>query len=274
MDELVRTTLAGIPGWEEATLAELPGGLTNRTWVVENASGKAVLKIDTAVRTEPYNARPAEAGIQAIAAEKGLANRVLYADDRVLMTEFIDGDVWQPHSLAQADNIERVAQALRRLHALPLTGRTFDARIAARRYVSAIETPDTATIAYCRQVIETQRLPHNLCCCHNDLVAANIVATPELKFLDWEYACDNDPFFDLATIVEHHDLGDDLAMRLLDAYFDGDGRRWRSQLEAQRDLYSALYWLWLASRPDSSAASVDEAEGRLRRRSPVVAELP
>ena len=39
--------------------------------------------------------------------------------------------------------------------------------------------------------------PRAPCCCHNDLVVGNIIAAPEIRFLDWEYACDNDPFFDL-----------------------------------------------------------------------------
>ena len=54
------------------------------------------------------------------------------------------------------------------------------------------------------------------------LVAGNIIATPAIRFLDWEYACDNDQFFDLATVVAHHDLSDDRADFLLNAYFDGN----------------------------------------------------
>ena len=84
----------------------------------------------------------------------------------------------------------------------------------------------------------------NLCCCHNDLVAENIISAPEIRFLDWEYACDNDPLFDLAIVVAHHDLSERQAGVLLDAYFDGDGARWREQLDVQMRLYGALNWLW------------------------------
>jgi hypothetical protein len=35
---------------------------------------------------------------------------------------------------------------------------------------------------------------------------------------------------------------------LLDAYFDGDGKRWREQLQRQAGVYEALLWLWEASR--------------------------
>ena len=265
--------LAEVIGWEGACVSELSGGLTNRTWLVENGSHKAVLKIDEEVRGAPYNTRPGEASIQSIAAKSGLANRVLYYDERALLTEYVSGTVWEAGCLEQDANIELVAGALRRLHALPLTGRSFDSTVAAQRYVARIENANKDLVTHCTRIIETFRQPHNLCCCHNDLVAANIITSPEVKFLDWEYACDNDPLFDLATIVEHHELGEDIAFRLLDAYFDGDGQRWRRKLQEQQGLYLALYWLWLASRPGSRQEELDSVAGRISRQLPAVAQL-
>jgi len=257
--------LDSVEGWGGADVSELDGGLSNRTWLVVAGDRRAVLKIDDIVRDEPYNSRPSEAQIQSIAAERELANRVLYYDDQALMTEFVEGTVWEPGCLERDDNIELVAGTLRRLHALPLTGRSFDSTVAARRYVTKIDNPDKDLVTHCTRVIESMRQPHNLCCCHNDLVAANIITSPKMMFLDWEYACDNDPFFDLATIVEHHELGEAIAFRLLDAYFDGDGIRWRPKLLEQQSLYRALYWLWLASRADSPQAELDLIASRICR---------
>ena len=90
--------------------------------------------------------------------------------------------------------------------------------------------------------------PANLCCCHNDLVAENILETDHLRFLDWEYACDNDPFFDLATLTTHHVLNDEQIDALLDAYFEGDGARWHKRLERQAGVYAALLYLWEQAR--------------------------
>jgi thiamine kinase-like enzyme len=257
--------LCEIPGWDGASVNRLNGGLNNRTWLVEKDGRKAVLKIDDELRSQPFNPRPVEASIQSIAANHGLANAVLYVGEQVLLTEFVEGVVWTPRCLEHDDNIELVAKTLRQLHALPLTGRTFDSTIAARRYVTNIANRNTAMVKHCASVIETMRLPHKLCCCHNDLVAENIITVPGMLFLDWEYACDNDPFFDLATIVEHHELGEDIAGKLLDAYFDGDGQRWRPKLREQQKLYLALYWLWLAARTDSPADEIDAVAARIGR---------
>ena len=255
--------IGGLPEWRGASWTRLAGGLTNRAWRLEKAGRKAVLKIDDEPRKPPYNTRLAEATVQSVAARAGLANRVLFADEQVYLTEYIEGTVWELNCLDKGDNIEQVAGALRRLHALPLSGRSFDAVVAANKYVPKIGNPDENLLGVCLDMIKSMRRPHNLRFCHNDLVVENIVATPKLKFLDWEYACDNDPLFDLATIIEHHELREEQAQLLLNAYFDGSGEHWRPKLAEQRRLYLALLWLWLAARPDSSKQDLHAVAKRL-----------
>ena len=164
------------------------------------------------------------------------------------MTEYVDGIVWSSASLDENENLDQLAVALKELHALPRTGRTFDAIGAAHDYARQITGVDPDRVRDSVQIIESTSIPTNLCCCHNDLVAANIIATPALRFLDWEYACDNDPLFDLATIVAHHRLPAERSDYLLNAYFDGNGQHWRNQLERQVALYDSLLWLWEKSR--------------------------
>lgn len=236
--------LSSIPGWEGAAVTGLRGGLSNHTWRVDKNGRSAVLKIDERPRGEPYNTRRQEAVIQSRAFKAGLANRVLFVDETIYMTEYVAGSVWSPDCLDDNANIEQLADALRRLHALPLTGRVFDAAGAARDYARRIGSRDELKVRDCLRRIEAAPRPPNLCCCHNDLVVENIINTPETRFLDWEYACDNDPFFDLATVVAHHGLSSVQRDVLLDAYFDGNGARWQEQLERQAEVYDALLYLW------------------------------
>lgn len=247
MNDSLHAILAQIPGWEGASGELIPGGYSNRTWLIESGGRKAVLKFDEGLRGDPFNSRAGEALIQRRAARAGLANRVLYVSDTVYLTEYMYGSVWSAGSLDDDAKLEMLASALKKLHSLPLTGRVFDARGAAREYARRIHT-NPEQVARCLQKIEAMPLPQHLCCCHNDLVAANIINIPGVRFLDWEYACDNDPFFDLATIVAHHRLAPERADFLLDAYFDGDGARWRRQLKRQAEFYEALLWLWEAAR--------------------------
>jgi thiamine kinase-like enzyme len=244
-----KTVLASLPGWENATWRELDGCITNRPWLIEANGRRAVLKIDPVPRAEPFNSRRQEAQIQTAAAKAELAANVLYVSDTVLVTEFVDGVVWSLDCLDDNANLEKLAAALKKLHSLPLTGRTFDPVGAAREYARLIDPADAVKVSECLRKIEAGPRPPNLCCCHNDLVVTNIINTPSVRFLDWEYARDNVPFFDLATIVAHHKLTAKQSERLLDSYFDGDGERWREQLTRQMDVYEALLWLWSAARP-------------------------
>jgi thiamine kinase-like enzyme len=253
MSSIVEAALAKIPGWEKASFSELKGGLTNPCWLIENGERKGVLKVDASRRGAPFSPRPAEARLQIRAAEQGLANAVIHVSDTVLLTEYVEGTIWSAGCLDIDENLDQLAAALRRLHSLPLTGRTFDAVGAARKYAARIQGHDRQMLRECLARIEAMPLPHNLCCCHNDLVAANIIYMPDVRFLDWEYACDNDPFFDLATVVAHHKLAPDRATYLLNAYFDGDGERWQEQLARQTEFYDALYWLWEAAQSPAIA---------------------
>jgi thiamine kinase-like enzyme len=239
--------LAGIPGWRGASWSELPGGLTNRTLLVEKDGRRAVLKIDPAPRKAPYNARRDEARIQELAAALGRANPVLHVGDTVLLSEWGEGEVWTRAHLDDDENLVRLGRALREIHGLPLTGRRFDAVAAARLYAGRVPTADRETAGQNLAIIESTPKLENLCCCHNDLVAGNVISTPTVRFLDWEYACDNDPLFDVAVVIAHHGLSERQAGVLLDARFDGDGRSWGELLARQVRLYHALNWLWAAS---------------------------
>ncbi len=258
--------LAGIPDWAGARWEVLSGGLTNTSYRVFKGDRTGVLKLDDGPREEPFNTRAAEAEIQSVAANASLAAPVILAGAGVYFTEYVEGAAWARSNLTEDSEFDQLAVALKQLHALPPAGRIFDANAAARSYVEKMDGLDPAVVAHCMEIIWNTGLPRNLCCCHNDLVAENLILASRLMFIDWEYACDNDPLFDLATVIEDHQLSDAQLVRLLDAYFDGEGWQWRRALEQQRKLYRALLCLWMASRPDSDAVEVRSVVGRLTNR--------
>lgn len=243
-----RVALQRIPGWEQASWTELGGGLTNRAWLVDMNGQRAVLKIDAEPRSAPFNDRREEARIQQLAAERGLANEVLFASETTYLTEYVDGEIWGTQHFSDDARLNELAHALKRVHTLPTSGRRFDAFAAATEYIKNMGDADPRVADRCVQVVRSMRTPDSVACCHNDLVVENILDVGGLRFLDWEYACDNDPLFDLATLVSHHKLSKKQTNTLLNFYFDGDAARWQSRLDQQIRLYEALYWLWRAAR--------------------------
>ena len=65
----------------------------DRTWLVDNGSARAVLKIDDGPRSAPFNSRKQEAQVQSAAAAQDLANAVLHVGHNVYMTEYVDGQL-------------------------------------------------------------------------------------------------------------------------------------------------------------------------------------
>ena len=110
------SVIRNLPDWRDATWTMLTGGLSNRAWLLQKEGAKAVLKIDAKPRTAPFTPRKQEAVVQAAAAEARLAGNVLFVDECIYLTEFIDGSQWQPSLLDQPAKIEQLAASLRRLY--------------------------------------------------------------------------------------------------------------------------------------------------------------
>jgi thiamine kinase-like enzyme len=100
-------------------------------------------------------------------------------------------------------------------------------------------------------------------------VAANIIGSRALKLIDWEYARDNDPLFDLASAIGFHNLDDARQQMLLSAYAGGADSELNERLAEQVRVFDAIQWLWLATRHLASphreqARRLEELQMRIR----------
>ena len=257
--------LADIPGWDagDVRIESLPGGLTNRSFKVYRGSECFVLRLD-ADHTAAFGLdRQRERRILDAAAGAGLAPAVEFADEEagIFLTRFIDGPVWTPRDLAAPDNIVRATAMLREVHALPLAGSRFDGEAIAAGYLAsirrAISPAGVATFAErCVTIVAETSQSDDLRCCHNDVVAENLVRQPRPMLIDWEYACDNEPLFDLASLIAYHDLEQDVSDAWLEAYAGQVLPEHRERLWQLCRLYDAMHWLWMAARYSISRSEV------------------
>lgn len=246
--------LALMPGMDASAfhIQPMSGGLTNRVYKLSTDDATFVLRLN-ANHTDAFGLdRFSEVGILAQASAAGLAPEIIHADmnNGVLLLRYIDGRVWTSDDLADSKNLESLAALLRTVHALPVSGKNFDATVVASGYLNNLSSQqDLHKIGTrCNAIIECIAPTDHPCCCHNDVVAANVIASSGLMLLDWEYACDNDPLFDLASIIAYHTLDTVAADTLLNAYAGGGDAHRRERLSEQIRLYDAMHWLWLASR--------------------------
>jgi thiamine kinase-like enzyme len=196
--------------------------------------------------------RRIESKVRKAACIAGLAPRVIYLDINggIVLSEFLAGSVWSSTDLASNRSLERLGARIRDVHALPLSGKTLDLDHVAGMYVDKLlDRPAFRAFAEdCQQLIASVSRHGPVVCCHNDMIADNIVEADRLMFLDWEYACDNDPLFDLASLICFHNLSDERADTLLDAYSGGSDAAQRERLHIQVRLFDAIQWLWYAVR--------------------------
>jgi thiamine kinase-like enzyme len=266
--------LSRIPGWgsDPTSWRELKGGLTNRTYCIERRDETFVLRLDAA-HTDVFNLdRVSEIRILKQAAAAGLAPDLVFADPDagILLRRYVSGQAWGVADLDSDRNLEALAGLLRKVHRLPASGIRFDQNAVARRYTQNLAARPGlhAFASRCEQVIASIPADGEYHCCHNDVVAANVIADPELKLLDWEYACDNDPLFDLASLVGFHNLGQGRRSVLTNAYAGSRDPELRERLDIQVRLYDAIQWLWLAnrqmiSRSSAQASRLEELRQRI-----------
>lgn len=257
-----RDAMALVPELQNSTfrIEPLCGGLTNRVFKLSADDATYVLRLED-IHTDAFGLdRHTEGRALANAARAGIAPQIVHSntDEGILLLRFIEGRVWDVDDFSDAESLEQLADLLRRVHALPALEKAFDAASIGAGYVNNLRSyPELRKFGQrCLSIIDDIGPAENCRCCHNDIVASNVIACPDLMLLDWEYACDNEPLFDLASVIAYHDLDDSVADVLLSVYAGSSAPEFRERLLSMLRLYDALQWLWLACRqllnPDAS----------------------
>ncbi len=210
----------------------LEGGITNRNYRVRFAGSDVVVRLPGKDTDLLEIDRAAEKAAGDLAARAGVGPTVvaLLDDPPCLVTEFVVGEAVTAEELREPGALAEVATALRTLHAceerLPVefSGfrivETYAARMAAR----GAEVPSSyewaAAAAHRIEAVLTGP-EHEPVPCHNDLLAANFIRSPQgVRIVDWEYAGMNDRYFDLGNFAVNNELDASQEAELLSAYFE------------------------------------------------------
>ncbi|NUP66643.1 MAG: phosphotransferase [Nonomuraea sp.] len=255
--------LSGLP----RSVEELPGGLTNRNYKVTTPSGAYVVRVaasDGALLAIDKDAEHTDS-IAAAKAGVGAPVHAYLPDAGVIVIGFLPGRTFTEADLLEPANLERVAAICRRLHAGPRFVRDFDMFEIQRGYLEIVQArnfrlpakyldfmPVVAEIRKCLAVRAEPTVP-----CHNDLLPGNIVdGGDRLHLIDYEYAGNNDPCFELGNIWSESHLPPGHLDELVTAYY---GRRLRHKIARARllGLMSKYGWTLWASIQDAVNESID-----------------
>ncbi len=260
-----------IPGFGSErvdTIIALGGG-NHRTFLMSTVAARYVLRL-SGRDAAPDIAN--EHAVLALMSAADLAPEPLYADPArgVLLTRFLEGRTLVPEDLTDAAMLDRIAEALARVHLQVWSGRATDPVAATLGYLAVLESDDQAgqqaTAIRCRLDALAGALDPGPApaLCHNDLMSGNIHIGNRLRFVDWEYAGGGDPWFDIATLICYHDMSMAARSALVEAYRRYSGRYIDKQrLDALCALVDCQTLAWSLAR--SAGGASRSGDGGLAR---------
>jgi thiamine kinase-like enzyme len=238
---------------------DLKKGLTNRNYVVKTLKHTVVVRVPFDDQAQIVNRKHEALAIDLVQAHQ-LDFEVLYFDVKtgIKITTYVP-DFESFEETAVLDRIQRTANLMRRLHAIQQTiGHCFDPIARYQQYRSYVKKP-LIKDQYAEQVLDRfSRFTPRLTLCHNDWVAGNIGFTPSKDYLiDYEYAGDNDPFFDVMSFITENQLSAQEEQAFLDAYFlDGLSKSDKDTLALYRDVHNLLWCTWAIMMYESRQETV------------------
>jgi thiamine kinase-like enzyme len=243
-DELESVVSRHVPGEGTLDIQRLSSGPVNEAYRVVRDGRAYVLRVAAANSHDLGLDRAWEARVLERAVAADLAPELTYCDPRrgILIARWVDGRSWSPADVRRQSNISRMAELLRRVHAMPMptparvmgpaTWIDYYSGAAQQRIhrdpgaraapggTAAPSAAEALRAAAAARLAALAVLPSiDPVMCHGDLHTLNLVDRGHsLVLLDWEYAHAVDPLWDLAGWSANNDLDDELKHDLLANY--------------------------------------------------------
>ena len=254
------------------SVADLPGGLTNRNLRVTTSTGDYVVRLSSSDAGLLGIDRDAEHANTRAAAEAGVGAQVVdYRPDLgMLVITFLVGTALTNDTIGGPGVLARCADAVRRLQAGPRFVNDFDMFARQATYLAQVRDrgfplPD----GYDDFAPQWEQVRRGLAArpavtvpCNNDLLAGNYIDDGERVWLiDYEYSGNNDPAFELGNTSTECDLATEQTDELVAAFMGGPDHpaygTFRARVELQA-LCSSYGWsLWGFIQAASSTIDYD-----------------
>lgn len=216
----------------DLALSSLPGGASNCNFLLTDPDGvRSVLRIAAGLEHAGRFGLDRWRGLDAhrIAERAGVAPRILgiTLPHGHSIVAFADEPVVDESRIRQPGILESCARALRQVHHAGVMADRFCPYFEVTRFVEiaraeALSMPDdiedlVGISGDIRDLFEDTVVPDRLC--HNDVQLPNFLSGVRTWILDWEYAAQGNPYFDLAMIASNADLDEIETREMLRAYF-------------------------------------------------------
>jgi thiamine kinase-like enzyme len=189
------------------------------------------------------------------AAAAGVAPQVLgYLPElSALVLDWIEGQTFDSSDLDDSATLQQVAAMCRQLHSGPRFATDFDMFALTRRYLDVVlDNGYRLPQDYLTYRSQTDAIEHAMAQspqpsvpCHNDLLPANMMSGGgRLWFIDFEYAGNGDPCFELGNLCSEAHLSTERLEGLIAAYYGSPSaaKVARARLHALMSNYGWTLW--------------------------------
>ena len=231
IEPALEARIARLPCWSgKVKLSELEGGITNRNLLVEDSSGRYVVRLGEDIPVHGIM-RFNELAASHAAHAAGLSPKVIYAEPGMVVLEFIEARALTPEQVRQPERLDALVKLLHTCHReVPKHLRgpvlSFNVFHVLRNYAAWLKehrspyTTDLPSLMERSEQMEQRLGAVELVWGHNDLLAANFLDDGQrLWLIDWDYGGFNTALFDLGGLASNNGFPEALELELLSRYF-------------------------------------------------------
>jgi thiamine kinase-like enzyme len=251
---------------KRTSVVELSGGLTNRNLAIESNGNKYVARISSNSSDLLNINREDEYKNSIIASDAGIGATVydFLPGQGLLLIGYINGKTFGAEDIA--NNLPRVAKAVRTLHGAKPFVSEFNMFTLQKRYLDIVQSNNFVYPAkyldYEGHIADLKKalsvLPAEIVPCNNDLLPGNFIDDGEkIWLIDYEYSGNNDACFELGNIWAEAFLEYEALVELIDSYYGAHrpekiARAWLQALMAKYG-----WTLWAAIQASVSDIDFD-----------------
>ena len=248
------------------SVVELSGGLTNRNLAIESNGDKYVARISSNSSDLLNINREDEYKNSIIASDAGIGATVydFLPGQGLLLIGYINGKTFGAEDIA--NNLPRVATAVRTLHGAKPFVSEFNMFTLQKRYLDIVQSNNfiypAKYLEYEGHIADLKKalsvLPAEIVPCNNDLLPGNFIDDGEkIWLIDYEYSGNNDACFELGNIWAEAFLEYEALVELIDSYYGAHrpekiARAWLQSLMAKYG-----WTLWAAIQASISDIDFD-----------------
>jgi len=232
-----------IASWSEWTPAPITkpvlksqlGGLTNLSFLVTDENACWVVRLNDDIIDNGISRQHELAAITA-AYHAAIAPRVVYSEHDFFVTEFLSGDS------PSLEDIAEIGRLFAKIHSLDVSTQPIDLLAHLKAYQRQAfdqQIKHEKDVADCYDRVMALPKPKIMtqALCHQDLTLPNMIKTKDrIVAVDWEYARQSDPAYDLAVFTYTHELNQKQSSELLHSY-----ARVEPELTSRIDYFEKVY---------------------------------